>query len=322
MKFRKKKQLPARQGTRRSAAPRGREVSVFSYYAGQPRRSAASSRYGAEPVSSASRPQAASPHHRITLGRFLRHHFQAKYIPTYIACLVFASACLYTLSLSGSPRVVVEKQPGVVQRDPSVYEQHVQAVWRSSVFNRTKLTVNTQQTRQAILDTYHELGDVRIQLPLVGRRATIVLVPIAPSLQIEGHGGTFYVDAEGKALADTSNVTSSSSVPVVQDDGVLGVTPGQLVLPRTQVASIVQLFTEFQAAHISLRSMTLSDKAANQLNVQAEADTYYIKVQLDESTDARQVVGTYVAMQKKFAADGAGPTEYLDLRVPGRAFYK
>lgn len=319
MKLRRKQSVDQQRG-RRPSAVRGREVSVFSYYAGQPRRPAEPSRRGFG-SSSASRPQVTSPRRGIFLGRF-QHRFQLKHIPTYIACVMLASAVVYTVSLSGSPRVVIEQQPGVVQRDPGEYEQQVQAVWRASVFNRTKLTIHSQQTRQAILDTYHELSDVRIQLPLVGHRATIVLVPTAPSLQIEARGGTFYVDAEGKALADTSHVTSSSSVPVVQDNGVLTVSPGQLVLPQSQVVYIIQLVTELDAAHIPLRSLTLSNKAVNELDVRTTADPYYIKVQLDGSVDVRQVVGTYVAMQKKFTAEGVRPGEYLDLRVAGKAFYK
>lgn len=320
MKLRKNRQ-PSRDTRRRTTTPRGREVSVFSYYGSQSRRPETASR-SASNVPSPRRLEVKSTRRRLSPKFLPRHHFQLKHIPTYVACTVLAGAFLYALSLSGSPRVVVEEQPGVVQRDASVYEQQVQSLWRESVFNRTKLTAHTQQTRQAILDTYHELGDVRIQLPLVGHRATIVLVPVAPSLQIEAQNGTFYLDSEGKALADTSHVTSSSSVPTVQDNGVLTVNPGQLVLPQSQVVCIIQLFTEFDAAHVTLHSMTLSNKAVNELDIRTAGDSYYLKVQIDGSVEARQVVGTYLAMQKKFAADGVKPTEYLDLRVAEKAFYK
>lgn len=317
----KKKQSLGRQRERHPAADRRQGVSVFSYYAGQSRRPVVPERRGMR-SSGGARTRSVPLRRRLLPKIFQQHRFQPRHIPTYVACIALVGAVLYTVSLSGSPRVVVEQKPGVIQRDPSEYEQRVQAAWRASVFNRTKLTIHSQQTRQAILDTYRELSDVRIQLPLVGHRATVVLVPAAPSLQIEARGGTFYVDAEGRALADTSYVTSSSSVPVVQDNGTLAVSPGQVVLPQSQVVYIVQLVTELKAVQVPLQSLTLSNKAVNELDVRITGDPYYLKVQLDGSVDARQVVGTYLAMQKKFTADGTRPGEYLDLRVAGKAFYK
>ncbi len=313
MRLRRKRSSTLISG-RRATTYSQTKTPVFSYYKGQRGTQADSNNPSrTQPVRDQSR--FGVPDHR-------RHRFQLKHIPTYIALCMLGGALLYTLSLSASPRVVIEQAPGVVQRDVSTYRADIQALWRTSPFNRTKVTINAQRTRQAILDNYHELSDVRIQLPLVGHRATIVLVPAAPSLQIQAENGRFYLDADGKALADTSHVTTSNSVPTVQDESVLAVDPGQPVLPQSQVLFILQLFTELDAAHVPVKSITLSDQAVSQIDFRTPDHTYYVKFQADGSVDVRQAVGTYLAVRKKFQAEGIKPGEYLDLRVSEKAFYR
>lgn len=306
-----------REPSARRATAQQQRAPVFSYYAGQRRRGhvdgASSDR--------ASRQQADRSVSRAR-SALNGHQFAWRYIPTYLACLVFVCAFVYVLLLSSDPRVVIEQQPGIVQRDASVYESGVRAEWNKSFRNRTKFTTSTTQTRQEILDNYPELSDVRVQLPLVGRRATIVLVPAAPALQIQAQNGVFYVDVHGKALVDTSHVERVDSVPTVQDDTVLTVDPGKTVLPQSQVAYIVQLVTELKAADLEVQSLTLSDTSANQLDIRLTGQKYYIKTQMETDSDVRQVVGAYLATSKKLESDGIRPGEYIDVRIPDKVFYK
>lgn len=296
----------------------GTRAPVFSYYAGQKRaQQLTGSARGAGQQRFADNSQ---PKKRYGFGA--RHTFAWKHLPTYVACLMFVSAFVYVLSLSSDPRVVVEQRPGIVQRDEATYATEVKSLWNRSIRNHSKITTDTISTRQAILENYRELADVRIQLPLVGRRATIVLVPAAPILQIQAQNGLYYVDNKGKALVDTSRVESTNSVPTVQDDSVLNVDPGKSVLPQYQVSLIVQLNAELRAANLSVQSLTLSDKSVNQLDVRLVGQAYYIKVQMEQDSDIRQIVGAYLAVRKKLDADNTRPGEYVDVRIPEKVFYK
>lgn len=321
--------LRRKRNTTTQAAPRRSPVSsertpVFSYYSGQ-RRAATAHPDGRTQMKSASvssgrgENELARQNRNSLLGG---HKFAWRHVPTYLAVLMFVCAFLYVLSLSSDPRVVVEQQPGIIQRDAAVYESEVRTLWNKSFRNRSKLTTDTVSTRKAILDQYRELGNVRIQLPLVGRRATIVLVPEVPVLQIQAQNGLFYVDATGKALIDTSYVKQVDTVPTVLDDSILTVDPGKPVLSQAQTTYIVELFSELAATNLKVDSVTLSNQSANQLDVRLTGQKYFIKFQMDSDSDVRQAVGAYLVVRKKFESEGQGPSEYIDVRIPEKVFYK
>lgn len=315
----KKKQTADMSGRRRASSER---TPVFSYYNYSGQRRAASTQDSTRVGTRVQTGNGTQTKHASGPRSVAGHTFAWRYVPTYAVLLVFVAAFVYVLSLSSDPRVVIQQQPGIVQRDTAVYESEVRALWRKSLRNHSKITADTNGTRQSILNDYRELADVRVQLPLVGRRATIVLVPASPVLQVQAQNGMYYVDAHGKALVDTSHVEQTSSVPTVRDESVLMVDPGKTVLPGSQVVFIVQLVAELQAVNLPLQSLTLSDKAVNELDVRLDGQGYFIKMQMQPDSDVRQIVGAYVAARKKMDGDGVRPGEYVDVRIPDKVFYK
>ena len=315
MRLRRRKEATVNSARRRTTQTNA-GAPVFSYYNNGQRRQQSS---GAQ----STRPHMSSDNRGNTIksrGGGIR--FEFRHIPTYIALAMLGAAFLYVLTLSSSPRIVLEQHPGVVQRDASIYTREVTDIWQKSVLNRMKLTAHTGGTRQDILNEYHELADVRVQLPLVGRRPTIVLVPAAPALQLRAQNGIFYLDANGKALADTSYVTSSSEVPTLSDDSVLSVEPGKQVLAQSQSSYILQLFAQLKAANVPIQSLTLSASAVNQVDLRTSDHAYYVKFQIGESSEVRQAVGSYLATRKKLEGSAVTPAEYMDARVSEKVFYK
>ena len=307
MKFLKRSKPASPQGTMRRMRSTSSASPVFSYYSGQRRAT----------------PGQPTQHNRGEVApKQRRVAFQFRHIPTYIALFMLGSAFLYVLTLSSDPRVVLEQQPGVVQRDSTVYSTEVRQMWRKSVFNLTKITANTDKTRSDILNQYHELADVRVQLPLVGRRPTIVLVPAAPALQLQAQNGVFYLDSNGKALVDTSYVKTTSDVPTLSDDSVLAVEPGKQVLAQSQTSYVIQLYKELKSASVPVQSLTLSANSVNEIDLRTSDQGYYVKFQMTSDSEVRQAVGAYMAARKKFDADGTKPAEYVDVRVPEKVFYK
>lgn len=314
------KRTPPPEPTRRRDAPMDRQGQhrpspVFSYYKGQQRHAQQQLRETSPSSQSPKRSQ-----RRTMLARLPRG---VRSIPSYLFVGVLIVAVLYSLSLSGSPRVVVEEAPGTaVVRDHEQYAQEVADEWRRSWRHYTKFTANTSAFERSMREQYRELEDVRVQLPLLGRRPTIVLVPTAAALQIVAQNGTFYVDRTGKALVDISAVSTTDGIPVVRDNSQLAIDPGTSVLPSSHVAFILQLLEQLEVESIPVASLTLSNTAVNQIELRTPDHDYFVKFQLDDPRTVRQAVGSYLAVRKRLTADGVRLGEYLDVRLPEKAFYR
>lgn len=319
---------PERRDSGRRSPSRGQSSQVFSYYAGGRTRPAQSQSYES------------SRHNRgETLGRsddrtpgtsktrrFRRasSRLHIRHTPSYLALGAVGIGVLWTLSLSGSPRVVVEPVSGISpKRDAAQYTDGVSAIWSDSWRNATKLTTDTHATEQKILQTYSELSDVRIQMPLLGRRPTIVLVPTSAVLRLESGGRTYYISPDGKALLDTSVVDTGVTLPTLKDEANITVNAGQQVIPRDSVRFVVQLAAQLTAQGVSAPSLlSLSNQAVNQVTMTTSDHSYYVKFQIDDPATVRQAVGSYIAVRDQLAASGVRPGEYMDVRIPEKVFYK
>ncbi|MCA9331205.1 hypothetical protein KC957_04080 [Candidatus Saccharibacteria bacterium] len=230
---------------------------------------------------------------------------------------------LWALSLSGSPRVVVERVSGISpERDAQQYTQGVSDIWSGSWRNFSKLTTDTDHTEQEILSKYTELSQVRIQLPLLGRRPTIVLVPTAAAFRIESGGKAYYVSPDGKALLDTSVVDTGSSLLTVNDETSVEVSSGKQILSHAAAQFLVQLDAQLRAERVNSPVLTLSNQAANQVTMKTPDHDYYVKFQIDDPATVRQAVGSYITVRNHFASSGSRPGEYVDVRIPDKVFYK
>ena len=76
-----------------------------------------------------------------------------------------------------------------------------------SVLNRTKVTINISKLEQEIQAQFPELAKVEIELPLLGRRPTVVLTPVEPAMELISVNGVFYVDKNGKVYTEEDKVS-------------------------------------------------------------------------------------------------------------------
>lgn len=292
--------------------PRQRSVqsgpAVFSYYA----RGAAP-----KPDSGASRYKLANANKEPST-----YHFNWQHIPSYIAGLAILIGLAYATTLQTKPSVILASVPGTVHRDSKVYQDTASSLWKQSFVNRFKFLISTKKIAKSLQDQYGELAEVQIELPLLGRRPVVRLTPDAPTLELITTNGAFYINAEGKVLARTTEV-SKNQVPtlgLVHDEAGSSVSAGTVVLPSTETAFLSQLFSQLQANNVPIQSITLPRQGANEADVHIVGQNYYIKFLI--TNDVRQSVGTYIATKAKLDKDGVVPSEYIDVRVEEKVFYK
>lgn len=306
MSWIKRKQKPDTNERRKRVSTT--QSGVFSYY---------SQRTGA-PVTNAE----STGRHAESGSMFKRLNLRLGYLPSYIALIAIIFAVLYSFWLQPVPRITVINQPGTVYRDSKLYQAEIENIWHNSLLNQTKLTVRSGTIRSDILSRFGELGDVQIELPLLGRRPAITLTPAKPAMQLISSNGIFYVSSSGRVMAETTDVTQNQlgDLPVVRDEGGLDAEVNTIVIPEPQAIFLQKLYAQLLAADITVQSLTLPNNAANQADVRISGHKYFIKFSTD--TDPRQAVGTYLAARDKLVAEGVSPTEYIDVRVEEKVFYR
>ena len=251
-----------------------------------------------------------------------RYRLKFSHVPSYIALVAITVALGYACLLNPNPKVIIVNAPDTVSRDAKVYKDAVSSIWGKSIFSRTKLTVSTNGIQREIAQMFPELANIRIELPLLGRTATVVLTPVKPALQFVSLNGSFYVDSDGKVLAKTSELKQNDikDLPFIRDESGISSDPGKNIIPGPDAKFLQNLYANLRAQDVAVESITLPAGVAMQADVRVPAQQYYIKFSLD--SDPRQAVGTYLATKAKLDSGGVVPAEYLDVRLAEKVFYK
>jgi len=241
----------------------------------------------------------------------------------FVASLLVFAAVVYELQLSSVPKIVPisTSSDAPFLRDTSVYQQEATKLFSGSATNSNKLTVNASAITADFQQQFPELKDVSIALPIIGHQPVIYIQPASPAVILLTPGGSFVVDENGRALiAVTPSMNLAHfHVPTLTDQSNLRVREGKQAL-ASSTATFIQLITQqLQTQHLSVSSLTLPP-SAGELDVAIVGKPYIIKFNLnDTQPDAAQSqVGAYIALEGKHIP----ATEYVDVRLQGRVFYK
>lgn len=258
-----------------------------------------------------------SPAHRRSTSQWVR------ILPSIISIAAIVGSIFYATSLSTKPRIQVNGGGGAsLLRDSGFYENEASLLLKKSIFNHSKLTINTTKVAHELEAQYPELGEVTIIIPLSGHRPVFEVKPAQPIMKLSGDGGIFIIDEEGRALISANDAGKSTDVlplPFVVDESGLQLEKGKQVLPLSTVNFIRILITQLHAKNFQIDSVILP-KIPNELHLRVSGYPFYIKFDLQGS--AREQAGTFMAALEKLQSGGATPSEYIDVRVPEKAFYR
>lgn len=307
--FRKKPKKPEplkrHPSKARSSAP------VFSYYSSRsaPHQQTASPVTRQRPVLDEQRSRSRA----VTLRQL------GAYAPSLMALVVLFGCGVYLSTLNPRPRVQMLRAQSYLTT--AAYEEGIADLQAASFFNRSKLLVSTKELEQKIRDAYPELGEVMVTIPLASRRLIIEAVPARPVLLLAGTGETLVVDKNGRAILTAREAPSSmkDNIPVLQDQSGVDLKRGAYVLPATAVRFVEEVHQQFTSAGLQPQSYVLP-AAPHELHVSLKDKDYLIK--FDLTGEGSLQAGAFKALHKHLAEESITPRQYVDVRVPGRAFYK
>lgn len=240
--------------------------------------------------------------------------------------MILAVAALLSLfnilKLSADVKIEVLAGSASIGRPQADYQNYARQQLSKSVLNGNKLTVDTSKLSQQMLEHFPELKDVSVTVPLLAHRPVVYIEPTATSLIMATSNGAFLVSETGRAMLTAPDVASLNQpdLPVITDQSGLSLELGKQALPGGSVAFIKTVLGQLSVAKVTVGAMTLPSNAS-ELDVQIAGQPYFVKFNL-HSDEAREQAGTYLATIASLQKQKITPAKYVDVRVPGRAYYQ
>jgi hypothetical protein len=251
-------------------------------------------------------------------------HFWLQRFGLIILLVAIVASAVNILTLSDNAKVLplTTGQSVSFLRNQAAYQTAAEQFLQASIWNRNKLTVDTAQVSRQMMAKFPELNSVSITIPLMAHRPLVYVQSAQPALILVSGSGSFLLDSSGKALLAAPSAASfnAPTLPVLTDQSNLPVKLNQQVLPATNISFIQTVVAQLAAKQINIGALTLP-AAASELDVQIAGQPYSAKFNL-ESNDARQQVGTLLATMAQLQSQHIVPSQYIDVRVDGRAYYK
>lgn len=285
-----------------------RATTGFSYHSNRSNRDSSMGRYNREEQSSRS----VSDRTKLL-----------KNLPAFLAVIVLIVSIIYAITLNSNPRIeIVGSSSNSFLQPVSSYKLSASKLLQGSFLNGTKLTINTDSIASKLSSEYPELDGVTVVIPLLGHQPIVEIKPSHSIIVLANSQGSFLLNQNGTAILNLSPQTQMqqfASLPLVTDQSGLVVKLGEQVIPTSTITFINTVIDQFAAKSIPIQSMTLV-AVPYELNVQVRGVPYYIKFNL--LSDPNYSIGTYLATVKELATLKATPTQYIDVRIPGRAYYQ
>lgn len=301
MRLRKTKPEEPRQRTviRGNDAP-----TAFSYYASREPRE----RSGSEPVSrrsETSRPKTDAA--QMTLLRRLTR---------WVTLLLIVLLVLGVTTLSGTAKVTFRGNTEALSIDEKTqYITDVNSVVGWGLLNKFKLTIHPEGISEELKKLHPEFQNVSVVVPVLTRQVYVTTSLSEPVARTQLNNQTYGIDSSG-FLIGSSGVTDA--LPSVVDESGFVPVLGKQILPKSTMTSIATITTQLAAASTPVNRVVLQKTTPYELTVYPEGKGYYVK--FNAKADALQQSGALTATLKHLGA--VQPKEYIDVRVPGRVYYK
>lgn len=311
MRLFKKPDQPAEPtGRRRPVAPEVSRPQAFSYYAG---------RSGAEPTHRRPVPQSQAQEASERL-----QNARKPLVMLVVAAVVVIVG--YATWLSGTPQidlaVVSNTKNAYALHSVQDYQASASKTLDSSLFNHNKLTVDSASVVRDLLNNYPEIQTASVTIPVIGHVPVVHIQPYKPAFIVTtAYDAAYVVDSGGRAVVSVSQVPDISVLHLrtIQDKSGLHITEGQQALSSGTISFTQTILNLLSAAHLSVNDLILPP-ASSELDVYMQGAPYFIKYNLQ--SDPKLQTGTYLAAIGRLQKDHTVPSQYIDVRVPGRVYYR
>ena len=222
---------------------------------------------------------------------------------------------VYSMLVRPNPKVITTSN---VYHAVAVYQEAAIKQFQQ-LKNRNKVSLDETGIVNALQAEFPEIASASVELPLFGETPILHLNISAPSFVLASGGKAYIVDSQGVVVGEATDFPAVKNLPQVIDQSGFGVKIGSQTLSADNVAFINTLVAEAKQANVAIASLTLPS-LAQELDLRTSDRGYYVKFFL--GGDAAQQSGQFLAARHDFDQSGNQPSQYLDVRVAGKIYYK
>lgn len=257
------------------------------------------------------------PNLQPTLKRLI--HGSGAFIGGVLVLLIVISL----IQLDTTPNVkIINGSEGYALHSDADYAAVATSAMRSSLLNTNKITIDTKAISRTVKEQFPEIRSAAVALPLVGQKPTVYIELTKPVLILNTSSQSVVVDSTGQALVTAQSVSGLKQfhLPALYDQSQLDLKVGDVVLSSSAVQFIQTVLDQLARQKLQVKQMVLP-AGTEEVDVYLQGDSYFTKYNLHE-TNAYQQVGTFLAVRQELAGQKGVPAHYIDVRLPGRAYYK
>lgn len=232
-------------------------------------------------------------------------------------------ALIILLAFGLAYSLIVNPRP-IIKADDSSYHsakeyESVAAKGLDALKNRNKITFDSQSVISDMQKKFPEISSGSVELPFFSQTPTIRLHIDKPSFRLTSGGENYIVDSGGVVVAKASDLTNIKGLYDVIDQSGFVAAIGKQVLSSSETGFIDTVIAECKRAKVPISSLTLP-ASPQEMDLRANGQPYFVKFYL--GGDALSQTGQFLAARAQFAKNGGSPSQYLDVRVSGKIFYK
>jgi cell division septal protein FtsQ len=242
----------------------------------------------------------------------------ASFFYGFIEWVVFLGlVSLLAYSLVIRPSSVVEVNSELFHQK-STYQDAANNILKGVKYSN-KITFEEQGVISKLQKQFPEIANASVELPIFAQTPIIHLQVASPSFVLNSNNQSYIIDSAGVAVAKASDFPSFHSALTVEDQSGFNAVLGQQEMSEGAVNFIKTIERQTKHGGVTISSLVLP-KAAQELELHTADRAYFVKFYL--GGDAMQQAGQYLATRHQLDAQNSQPAEYIDVRVPGKIFYK
>jgi hypothetical protein len=232
-----------------------------------------------------------------------------------VLIIVLLAVLVYSLLLSANPKVTATDNS---YRSDQDYAKHIKTDF-SGLGSRNKITFNEARIVKRIEGQFPEVSNASVELPFFSQRPAVRLLISPPAFKLKSHGRFYVVDLQGMVVSAAGSSPRFAKLATVADESGFVAQVGKPVLSSQAAAFINTVVTQSRDAKVPLKSLTLPSVPL-EMDVRTADQPYFVKFFLNG--DANLETGQFLASRQKFISSHVTPSQYLDVRVAGKVFYK
>ncbi|MBX4197408.1 hypothetical protein KW801_02530 [Candidatus Saccharibacteria bacterium] len=229
--------------------------------------------------------------------------------------ILLLAGLVYSLLLSAQPKLIVRDKS---YHSAAAYQKAIEPMF-SSLANRNKLSFNENALIKQIQTQFPEVQSARVELPFFSQKPTVWLNISKPAFNLTSGSNSFVIDSAGLAVAKTQELPELKSLVSLNDQSGFPIGLGKQVLASEAVDFINKVIAQSKRAKVPISTLTLPT-AAQELDLRTADAPYFVKFYL--GGDALTQTGQFLAARQKLSQSGQTPSQYLDVRIAGKIFYK